>query len=148
MKKLAVTLVALALATPAAAIAPEVAPAVKRKPAATAPAAPRQAAPAPVAPIAAEPGVPAPSAPAAPQQVAAAPTVALPAPPAGRTMSERDSHAALAAVAAQGGDAALDTSLIRVMSRLVAAGRCGEAAGLASRNGRRELASKAQQLCK
>lgn len=122
MKKLAVTLVALALAMPAAAFAPEVAPAVKRKPA--------PAAPAPAAPVAAQPAV-----------------AAVPA-PAARTMSERDSHAALAAVAPQGSDAALDSSLIRVMSRLVATGRCGEAAGLASRNGRKELASKAQQLCK
>lgn len=125
MKKLAVALVALALAMPAAAFAPEVAPAVKRKPAPAAPAATGAA-----APVAAQPAV-----------------AAVPAPVA-RTMSERDSHAALTAVAAQGSDSALDASLIRVMSRLVATGRCGEAAGLASRNGRKELASKAQQLCK
>jgi hypothetical protein len=147
MKKLVVTLVALALATPAAAIAPEVAPAVKRKPAPTAPPAARQAAPAPVEPVASEPVAPASTVSPA-QQVAPAPMAALPAPRAARTMSERDSYAALAAVGGQGSDAALDTSLIRVMSRLVAAGRCGEAAGLASRGGRKELASRAQQLCK
>lgn len=148
MKKLVVTLVALALATPAAAIAPEVAPAVKRKPVAVAPVAPRPVAPAPSAPAASEPAAPESTVPAAPRQAAPAPMVALPPPPAARAMSERDSQAALSAVAGQGSDAALDTSLIRVMSRLVASGRCGEAAGLASRNGRRELAARAQQLCK
>ena len=143
MKKLVVTLVALALATPAAAIAPEVAPAVKRKPVTVAPVAPR-----PVAPATSDAAIPQPAVPSAPPQAAPTPMVALPPPPAARAMSERDSQAALSAVAGQSSDAALDTSLIRVMSRLVASGRCGEAAGLASRNGRRELAARAQQLCK
>lgn len=125
MKKLALMLVAMALAAPVAA-APDVAPAVKRKPAAT------STPPAPPQPNATGPTPP----PIAPQ-------------PAVRALSERDSYLALTAGAGQSGsDAALDTSLIRVMSRLVAAGRCGEAAALASRDGRKELASRAQQLCK
>lgn len=79
-----------------------------------------------------------------------APAATAPAPQPGvRTSSERDYQAALTAVAGQGGgDAALDKSLIRVMSRLLAAGRCGEAASLATRDGRNELASRAQQFCK
>ena len=127
MKKLAVALVALAFATPAVTTAQDVAPAVKRKPAATSttPAAPQQATPTPTP----------------------APTASVTPPPAVRSMSERESIAALTAAAGQG-DAALDTSLIRVMGRLVAAGRCSEAAGLAARDGRKELASRAQQLCR
>lgn len=109
MKKLSLALAAFALAAPAAAPAQDLAPAVKRKPAATAP---------------------------APQQGAGA-------------TNERHYQAALSAASGQGsGDAALDTSLIRVMSRLLAAGRCGEAASLATRDGRKELASRAQELCK
>jgi hypothetical protein len=104
MKKLALALAALSLAAPAAAAGQDVAPAAKRKPAPTAPAAPQR---------------------------------------------EQHYQAALTAAASQdGGDAALDASLIRGMSRLLAAGKCGEAAGLATRDGRKELASRAQQLCK
>lgn len=67
----------------------------------------------------------------------------------GRAASEQQYQAALtAAVAKDGGDAALDTSLIRVMSRLLAAGQCSEATSLAVRDGRKELASRAQQFCK
>jgi hypothetical protein len=102
MKKLFPALVALALTAPAAAAAQDVAPAVKRKPPATVPAAPQR---------------------------------------------EQHYQAALTAAASQD-DAALDASLIRGMSRLLAAGKCAEAAGLANRDGRKELASRAQQLCK
>lgn len=122
MKKLAVALVAFVFATPVVAPAQDIAPPVKRKSVASAPAASPQS----VAPS---------TTPAAPRQAA-------------RPGSERDYIAALTAAAGQGGNAALDTSLIRVMSRLVAAGRCGEAASLAARDGRKELASRAQQLCK
>ncbi|HYW14859.1 MAG TPA: hypothetical protein VE891_01715 [Allosphingosinicella sp.] len=88
-----------------------------------------------VAPAAKRKPVASSAAPAAPQQTV-------------RSASERDVQAALASASGQSGDAALDTSLIRVMSRLVVAGRCGEAASLAARDGRRELAARAQQLCK
>lgn len=134
MKTLLFALAALISATPAAAADEQVAPAVKRKPAAPAAAAPQQAA----RPVGERDHQSAPAA------------AAAPAPPqAARRGSERDYQTALAAVTAQGGDdAALDASLIRVMSRLLAAGQCGEAAGLAARGGRKELASRAQQLCK
>ena len=141
MKKLALSLAAFAFAAPSIAAAQDIAPPVKRKPAATSSASSASsAAPQPVA---------ASTAPAAaPQPVATSTAPAAPQ-PAVRTGSEREAQAALAAVAAQGGsDAALDTSLIRVMSRLVAAGRCGEAATLATRDGRKELAARARQLCR
>jgi hypothetical protein len=127
MKKLAIAVVALAFATPIPASAQDVAPAVRRKPAATstAPAVRQQAVP----------GATAPAASAAPA-------------PAARSMSERESIAALTAAAGPDGDSALDSSLIRGMSRLVAAGRCGEAASLAARDGRKELAARARQLCR
>jgi hypothetical protein len=66
-----------------------------------------------------------------------------------RAASAQDYQAALAAAAAQdGGEAALDGGLVRVMSRLLAAGRCGEAVSLATRDGRKGLATRAQQFCK
>jgi uncharacterized protein YdeI (BOF family) len=66
-----------------------------------------------------------------------------------RPASAQDYQAALAAAAAQdGSEAALDGSLVRVMSRLLAAGRCGDAVSLATRDGREGLATRAQQLCK
>ncbi len=64
-----------------------------------------------------------------------------------RPASPQDYRAALSAAAQGGEDSALDASLIGVMSNLLAAGRCAEAASLASRDGRKELASRAQQLC-
>ncbi|HEX8466489.1 MAG TPA: hypothetical protein VF620_01640 [Allosphingosinicella sp.] len=78
------------------------------------------------------------------------PVAVVPAPQLGaRTGSERDYQTALTAAAGRGGDgAALDGSLIRVMSRLLAAGQCREAVGVATRDGRKELAARAQQLCK
>lgn len=56
---------------------------------------------------------------------------------------------ALAAVPAPAGarDTMLDASLVNVMSRLLAAASCDDAAGLASRNGRADLAARARQLC-
>jgi hypothetical protein len=64
-----------------------------------------------------------------------------------RPASPQDYRAALTAAAQGGEDSALDGSLIRVMGELLAAGRCAEAASLATRDGRKELASRAQQLC-
>lgn len=118
MKRLLLTLSALALSAPAPAAVQDIAPPLKRKPAATA-AAPAKPAPAPAA-----------------QQQAA------------RSGSIQQYQAALTAAAAESGDAELDAALIKVMSGLLAAGRCGDAAGLATRDGRKELASRAQQLCK
>lgn len=61
----------------------------------------------------------------------------------------RDFQPALAAAAAQdGGDPSLDAGLVKVMSQLIAAGRCGEAASLANRDRRKALAARAQELCK
>lgn len=72
-----------------------------------------------------------------------------PAPKAGQSASPRDFQAALAAAAAQdGGDPLLDAGLVRTMSQLLAAGRCGEATSLANRDRRKELAARAQQLCR
>lgn len=125
MNKLSLALVALALSAPATAASQDVAPAVKRKPApavSTAPTAPAASAPS--------------TAPAAPKSAA-------------RNSSERQIQAALTAALPQGGgDAALDASLIRVMSSLLAAGQCREATLLATRDGRKELASRAQQFCR
>lgn len=151
MKTLAVTLAAFVFAAPVLAAADDLAPAVKRKPAATAkpPAAPRQVVTTSTPPAAPQQVATTSPAPTAPQQ--GAKTLPKPAAPqqAVRVMSERDSYLALTAGTDQGGsDAALDTSLVRVMSRLVAGGRCGEAASLAARDGQKELASRAQQLCK
>jgi hypothetical protein len=57
-------------------------------------------------------------------------------------------QAALTAAAAQdGGEPVLDGSLVRVMSSLLAEGRCAEAVGLASRDGRKALAARARQYC-
>lgn len=137
MKKLAVMLLAVAFAIPAAAAGQDLAPAVKRKPAATASA--------PAAPVRSTPTAPVPAT-AAPAEAAAAQSAPQHTP---RPGSERDYVAALSAAVAQGGgDPALDTSLIRVMGRLMSAGRCSEAAGLAARDGRKQLASTAVQICR
>ena len=55
----------------------------------------------------------------------------------------------LTALAAAGSseDQALDRGLITAMSRLLAAGRCTEAASLATRSDRAPLAARARQLC-
>jgi hypothetical protein len=81
--------------------------------------------------------------------VSRTPAKAPAAPRAAGAATPRDFQPALAAAAAQGGgDPALDASLVGVMSQLLAAGRCGEATSLANRDGRKELAERAQQLCK
>ncbi|HEY0312428.1 MAG TPA: hypothetical protein VGC56_08025 [Allosphingosinicella sp.] len=72
--------------------------------------------------------------------------------PCGEAASPRgtpqDYAAALtAAGATTGGDPVLDKGLIATMSRLLAAGRCADAAALATRSGRPRLASRAQQVC-
>ncbi|HYI40654.1 MAG TPA: hypothetical protein VE053_10075 [Allosphingosinicella sp.] len=147
MRNLVAALTAFAFVAPATAAAQDLAPAVKRKPAA--PAAPR--------PDVAAPASPAPQAPdvaTSPEPTGALPVVALPPTPAAppravRTMNERDVQAALGAVAAQGGgNPTLDSGMIKVMSGLVVAGRCSEAASVAAQNGRTALASRAAQLCK
>jgi hypothetical protein len=60
--------------------------------------------------------------------------------------SAQDFYTALAATG-KSSDEALDRSLMTMMSRLMEAGRCGEAAALAARNGRAELSTRARQLC-
>lgn len=45
-------------------------------------------------------------------------------------------------------DPELNSGAARVMSDLMAAGRCGDAVALAKREGRSELAARAQELCK
>lgn len=151
MKSLVAAFVAFAFTPPAAAAAQDLAPAVKRKPAVAlpAPAAPRQDVAAPTSPAPGTVEV-APSS----EPAGALPVVALPPTPvapqrAARTTSERDVQSALAAVAAQGGgDPALDAGLIKVMSGLVIAGQCSEAASVAAQNGRTALASHASKLCR
>lgn len=81
------------------------------------------------------------------------PAATAPAPAVGQTATPRRSaeeyQSALTPVAAEsGGETVLDGSLVRVMSSLASAGRCGDAAGLAIREGRQELATRVQQLCK
>lgn len=62
--------------------------------------------------------------------------------------SAENYYAALAAAAAASDlDPALDRGLMTAMSRLLAAGRCSDAVVLARRNGRSELAARAQQYC-
>jgi hypothetical protein len=64
--------------------------------------------------------------------------------------SAQDYYAALGggAAAQQGGEAELNGGMMRAMSHLIAAGRCTEAANLATRDGRPELAAKAKQICR
>ena len=127
MQKYLFAFAALALAAPAGAIAGPsgLAPAVARP-------APATVAPAP-APSTAAPTAAAPAAPARTTQIGAAQTYA----------------GALAALPSPAGarDANLDASLVNVMSRLLAAASCDDAAGLATRNGRTDLAARARQLC-
>lgn len=47
-----------------------------------------------------------------------------------------------------GEDVELSSGVTKVMGDLMAAGRCGDAVVLARREGRSELAARAQQLCK
>ncbi|HEX8448875.1 MAG TPA: hypothetical protein VF652_04725 [Allosphingosinicella sp.] len=46
------------------------------------------------------------------------------------------------------GDIELNSGVAKVMGDLMAAGRCGDAVSLAKRDGRNELAARAEQLCK
>ena len=90
---------------------------------------------------------------APPVQRTSASAAGTPAPSDGQkatsTRSAEDYRTALMATAAEsGGDPALDGSLVRVLSTLASAGRCGDAAGLAVREGRQELATRVEQLCK
>lgn len=126
MKKLTFAAFALSLAAPAVTSAAEpLAPPVIQKPSAKS-----------------TPASATPSAPAAPAPVQAAEQRSA-------AKSPQDYYSALAAAAAndRGSDPALDKSLITVMSQLVASGRCGEAASLASRDGRAALAARAKQFC-
>jgi hypothetical protein len=125
MQKYLFTFAAVALAAPAGVLAAPsgLAPAVARP-------APATVAPAPVPPT---------SAPAASAAPARTTQIGAPQTYAG----------ALAAVPSPAGarDANLDASLVNVMSRLLAAASCDDAAGLATRNGRTDLAARARQLC-
>ena len=67
-----------------------------------------------------------------------------PGPEAGRAQRYRSALAA----ARPAGDSELNDGVTRVMGDLMAAGRCGDAVSLARRDGRSELAARAQQLCK
>ena len=131
MKTLAFALVLFCTSSPAA--ADQVAPPVVRKPAPA--------------------SVPSPAAtdsPAAAPQAAcgtagAAPCVERPA----ARRSAQDYFAALVASSgASGGDPALDKGLMSAMSQLIAAGRCAEAAALATRSDRAPLAGSARQICR
>jgi hypothetical protein len=105
------------------------------------------AGPSGLAPAVARP-VPANAVPAAPEAPAAA--AATPAPVRTTQIGAPQTYAgALAAVPPPAGarDSTLDASLVNVMSRLLAAASCDDAAGLASRNGRDDLAARARQLC-
>jgi len=106
------------------------------------------AAPSGLAPAVARPA-PAPAAPA--PQTTAPTAAAAPAAPARTTQigAPQTYAGALTAVPSPAGarDANLDASLVNVMSRLLAAASCDDAAGLATRNGRADLAVKARQLC-
>ncbi|HEX8126817.1 MAG TPA: hypothetical protein VF548_14680 [Allosphingosinicella sp.] len=120
MKKLAFALAVLVLSAPAAAVPAEkdVAPAVTRVPS-------KASGPAACGSTAASPCVPAASS-------------------AGRAQRYRS---ALEAVR-PAGDLELNNGVTKVMSDLMAAGRCGDAVSLAKRDGRNDLAARAEQLCK
>ncbi|HEY0413185.1 MAG TPA: hypothetical protein VGD66_08585 [Allosphingosinicella sp.] len=120
----------LAVPTAPAAAGPDIAPPVVRtRPAARMPEAAPPAAPPPSAACGTA------GAPACPQKSAAG-------------ANPQDYRAALAAVPPErGSDPALDNGLVTAMSQLLAAGRCGEAAALATRNVRAALAARARQLC-
>lgn len=63
------------------------------------------------------------------------------------TMSATDYLTALSTVADPRGDTLLDRGLMTAMSRLMEAGRCPDAAVLATQNARPSLASRARQIC-
>lgn len=135
---LAIAALAIAGTLGPAAAAPPLAPAVTRTPGTAAP----------------KPGAPAPTAPPAACGVTGAPacTPKAAAPAVVGAYSggnPQDYAAALRAVPPKPGarDTALDDGLVTAMSRLMAAGRCGDATALASRSGRDQLAARARQLC-
>jgi 2-oxoglutarate dehydrogenase E2 component (dihydrolipoamide succinyltransferase) len=135
MKTLVPALAALALAaSSAAASGAQLAPPVshaKPKPAPV----PAAAAPAPAAPAATAPPI-------------VVPVIAA-GPPARASGTEQGFYAALMTAQAgqAGGDPLLDKGLATAMSRLMAAGRCGDAVDLATRSARPELAARARQIC-
>ena len=93
------------------------------------------------------------SAPKAPNTVATprtdnCPTGATPCAPPTPPATEETYFSALTASAGTGGDLILDKSLMRAMSRLMAANRCPDAIALATKNGRAALVTRAKQLCK
>lgn len=93
------------------------------------------------------------SAPSAPSTVVIprsgnCPAGAAPCAPATPPATEEAYFSALTASAGAGGDPILDKSLMRAMSRLMAANRCPDAIALATQNGRAALATRAKQLCK
>jgi hypothetical protein len=75
---------------------------------------------------------------------ACGPTPAAPCASAGSAQRYRS---ALEAVR-PAGDVELNNGITKVMGDLMAAGRCGDAVSLARRDGRSELAARAEQLCK
>ena len=111
---------------------------------------PLQAAQPVAPPVRRAPAKPAAVAPTPPQtQSAACGTAAIPCP--ARRVAGGTEEAYLAALASgptgAGGDPLLDKGLMTAMSRLMAAGRCPDAAALATRSLRAELAARAQQIC-
>jgi hypothetical protein len=140
---------ALALvAAPAAAsaAADEVAPAIVRKPAAKPAAQATSPAPPKDETACGTPG----AAPCAETPTEANPPAPATPPTAGgtaRTASPQHYYSALAASQGSGADATLDQGLMTAMSRLLAAGRCADAARLATSSDRAKLAARAQQLC-
>jgi hypothetical protein len=139
MNRFVPALAALVLAAPAAA-APPLAPAVTRPPSAS--------------------PAPAPSAPAATASSSPAATSAAngacgtagrePCPSKRMTSSNPDDYRATLAASVTrqpGRDSTLDDGLVTAVSRLVAAGRCGDAATLATRSGQPGVAARATQLC-
>jgi hypothetical protein len=119
MEKLVFALTALALSAPAAAVAADKD---------VAPAVTRVPSPASAPACAAAGGAPCP-------QTAS---------PAGKAQRYRS---ALESVR-PAGDTELSSGVTKVMGDLMAAGRCGDAVSLAKRDGRTELAARAEQLCK
>jgi hypothetical protein len=130
MKSLAPALAAMALVAASAAIASggQLAPPVSRaKPKAT---------PGPAAPAPATPSV-------------AVPVMAVPPAPSPAGGGEQGFYAALmtAQPGQAGGDPLLDRGLATAMSRMMAAGRCGDAAYLATHSAAPELAARARHIC-
>jgi hypothetical protein len=120
MEKSAFALAALALCVPAAAVAADkdVAPAVTRAPS-------KESGPA-----------------------ACGSGGATPCPPAASSAGRAQRYRSALESARPAEALELNSGVAKVMSDLMAAGRCGEAVGLAKRDGRKELAARAEQLCK